>query len=91
MTGKQCSQRTLFNGGITQYTVDDANRLTALASYFANNRLGRFDYGYDQLNRRKYEQRDFGVADGFQYDPRERTARGQFQVFTMLRRKDWRS
>lgn len=55
-------------GASTQYAVDQVNRVYAQASYFANNRVGRFDYGFDALNRRIYEQRDFGLADGFQYD-----------------------
>jgi RHS repeat-associated protein len=72
------SQRTLCRGASTpnagpgastQYAVDDVNRVYSENTNFANNQVGRFDYGFDALNRRKYEQRDSGLADGFQYDP----------------------
>lgn len=56
-------------GASTQYAMDEVNRVYSQSTYFANNRVGRFDYGFDALNRRKYEQRDSGPADGFQYDP----------------------
>src|SRR2546423_12300856 len=64
------AQRTLYNGGLTQYAMDDANRVNALASYFANNQMARCDYGYDVTSRMKYEQRNWGLADGFNYDVR---------------------
>ena len=38
-------------------------------SYFSGS-TARFDYGYDANNRIKYEQRDSGLADGFDYDVR---------------------
>jgi PA14 domain len=51
-----------------QIGFDAVNRVSAQASYFASNCVGRFDYGYDALSRRIYEQGDFGLADGYQYD-----------------------
>ena len=32
--------------------------------------MGRFEYGFDSLNRRIYERRDSGAADGFSFDAR---------------------
>jgi hypothetical protein len=45
------------------------NRIRAQANYFACGQMGRFDYGFDTMGRRRYEQRDWWQADGFQHDP----------------------
>jgi RHS repeat-associated protein len=65
---KGASTPNAVPGASTQYAVDDVNRVYSQSTNFPN-QPGRFDYGYDALNRRKYEQRDSGLADGFEYDP----------------------
>src|SRR5213082_3482633 len=61
--------RTVLSGAHAEYDVDELNRIRGQANYFANGQIGRFDYGFDEKNRHKYEQRDWGTADGYQYDP----------------------
>jgi RHS repeat-associated protein len=45
------------------------DRVRGQSDYFANWQMGRFDYGFDALGRHRYEQRDWGTTDGYQYDP----------------------
>jgi RHS repeat-associated protein len=61
--------RTVLSGAHADYDIDELNRVRTQTSYFANGQTGRFDYGFDAMGRRRYEQRDLGTADGFQYDP----------------------
>jgi len=63
-------QRALWNGVITEYApVDALNRSGWSRHMFNGAELGRFDYGFDDLSRLKYEQPDHGTADGYAYDP----------------------
>jgi RHS repeat-associated protein len=62
-------RRTIYYGAYTDYHHDALNRLDTQTSYF-NGSTARFDYGFDKVNRIKYEQRNLGAADGFAYDPR---------------------
>jgi YD repeat-containing protein len=62
-------RRTIYYGAYTDYHYDAINRLDTQTSYF-NGSTARFDYGFDKVNRIKYEQRNLGAADGFAYDPR---------------------
>ena len=61
----------MLSGAHAEYDVDDLNRVRGQANYFANWQSGRFDYSFDALGRRKYEQRDWGTADGYQYNLRD--------------------
>ena len=63
------SRRTIYYGAYTDYAYNAINQLSSQTSYF-NGSTARFDYGFDPVNRIKYEQRDSGVADGFGFDPR---------------------
>jgi hypothetical protein len=63
--------RTVLSGAHAEYDVDELNRTRGQANYFANGHMGSFDYGFDALGRRKYEQRDWGTADGYQYNARD--------------------
>jgi RHS repeat-associated protein len=63
------TMRTVLSGAHAEYDVDELNRIRGQANYFANGHMGSFDYGFDALGRRRYEQRDGGTADGYQYDP----------------------
>ena len=61
--------RTLLSAAHADYDVDELNRVRGQSAYFANGQMGRFDYGFDAMGRHRYEQRDGGTADGYQYDP----------------------
>ena len=63
------TRRTVLSGAHAEYDVDELNRVRGQSNYFANWQSGRFDYGYDEKNRHRYEQRDWGTTDGYQYDP----------------------
>lgn len=62
------SRRTIYYGAYTDYQFNEINQLRSQTSYF-NGSTARFDYGFDDANRIKYEQRDSGAADGFSYNP----------------------
>jgi hypothetical protein len=59
----------VLSGAHAEYDIDELNRIRGQANYFANGHMGSFDYGFDAMGRRRYEQRDGGTADGYQYDP----------------------
>ena len=63
------TQRSLHNGTYTAYgTADAVNRIPSIVHNFTGGQTARFDYGYDQVNRHTYEQRNGGAADGYGYD-----------------------
>ncbi len=63
--------RTALSGAQAQYDIDELNRVRAQANYFANGQMARYDYGFDELGRRRYEQRDWWQTDGFQFNERD--------------------
>lgn len=62
------TNRTAISGAWAEYGIDDMNQVANQTNHFANGVQARYDYGFDALRRRKYEQRDADRADGFQYD-----------------------
>jgi RHS repeat-associated protein len=65
------TRRTVLSGAHAEYDIDELNRVRGQSDYFANWQMGRFDYGFDAMGRHRYEQRDWGTADGYQFDPRD--------------------
>ncbi len=65
------TRRTLLSGAHAEYDIDELNRVRGQSDYFANGQMGRFDYSFDAMGRHRYEQRDWGTADGYQFDPRD--------------------
>jgi RHS repeat-associated protein len=63
------TSRTVLSGAHADYDVDELNRVRGQSAYFANGQSGAFAYGFDAMGRHRYEQRDWGTADGYQYDP----------------------
>jgi hypothetical protein len=63
--------RTVLSGAHAEYDVDELNRVRGQSDYFASGQMGRFDYAFDAMGRHRYEQRDWGTADGYQFDPRD--------------------
>lgn len=61
------TSRALDNGTSTAYTVDAANRDTALV-HALNGTSKRFDYLYNEVNDIKAVQRDSGKGDVYEYD-----------------------
>jgi len=66
--------KTLANGTVTGYTYDNANRLTEVNHALGGTSLAKFDYGYDAMNRRTFEQRDSAVGDVYSYDAVDQVA-----------------
>ncbi|MFN2507358.1 MAG: RHS repeat-associated core domain-containing protein, partial [Chthoniobacterales bacterium] len=66
------TERALRNTTRTEYTPDDLNRVTSLQHFLSGNVSPRFDYEFDEVSRRKYEERNAGTpgakADGYGYD-----------------------
>lgn len=60
--------KSLDNGTLASYSYDAVNRLTTLNHTLSGTSFARFDYGYDNVNRRKYEQRDSALGDVYSYD-----------------------
>ncbi len=63
--------RTMHQGTVTTYTPDVLNRTSSVQRTFTGGQTARFDYGYDVVNQRTYEQRidpTGALADGFAYD-----------------------
>ena len=65
------TRRTLLSGAHAEYDIDELNRVRGQSDYFASGQMGRFDYAFDAMGRHRYEQRDWGTADGYQFDPRD--------------------
>ncbi len=62
------TQRSHRNGTYTNFATADAlNRISTVQSYFTGGNY-RFDYGFDEMSRRTFEQRNVGAADGYGYD-----------------------
>ncbi|MBA2436095.1 MAG: RHS repeat protein, partial [Chthoniobacterales bacterium] len=64
--------RTPGSNPASSFAYDAINRVTKITHNFAGGVSKTIDYGYDEVNRRKYAQRDgngtSGTADGFEYD-----------------------
>jgi hypothetical protein len=65
------TRRTVLSGAHAEYDIDALNRVRGQSDYFANGQMGRFDYGFDAMGRHRYEQRDWGTADGYQFNARD--------------------
>ena len=65
------TRRTVLSGAHAEYDIDELNRVRGQSDYFASGQMGRFDYAFDAMGRHRYEQRDWGTADGYQFDPRD--------------------
>ena len=60
--------RTLNQGTVTTYEVDELDRAKTITHTWGGGQAARFDYGFDTMSRKTYEQRTPGLADGFGYD-----------------------
>lgn len=60
--------KDLKNNTSVKYTTDAANRKLTVDNLKACVPFSRFDYGYDNLNRRKFTQRNNDKGDVFVYD-----------------------
>jgi RHS repeat-associated protein len=66
--------KSLSNGTLSSYTYDVANRLTTLNHTLSGTSFARFDYGYDTVNRRTYEERNSASGDTYSYDAVDQVA-----------------
>ncbi len=60
--------KTLENGTAAFYGYDDANRMLTVDNKQGSTSFARFDYGYDNVDRRTYMQRDNALGDVYHYD-----------------------
>ncbi len=68
LAGDVSSRRINNYQAHTEFTYGDAlNRLTLAQEYLVGS-TPKFNYGYDKMSNRTYEQRDGASADGFGYD-----------------------
>ena len=66
--------KTLSNGTLASYSYDNANNLTTVNHALSGTSFARFDYGYDDMNRRTYEQRNSASGDTYTYDAVDQVA-----------------
>ena len=66
--------KTLSNGTLASYSYDNVNNLTTVNHTLSGTSFARFDYGYDDMNRRTYEQRDSAAGDTYSYDAVDQVA-----------------
>jgi RHS repeat-associated protein len=60
--------KSLADNTQASYSYDTSNRLTTLNNTLSGTSFARFDYGYDSMNRRTYEERDSAAGDVYGYD-----------------------
>ncbi|MEJ7740512.1 MAG: RHS repeat-associated core domain-containing protein [Chitinophagaceae bacterium] len=60
--------RSLTDKTVTKYIYDDENRLLSIDNQMACFTTARFDYGYDNVGRQKFVQRDNNKGDVYLYD-----------------------
>jgi YD repeat-containing protein len=65
---RNVTAKSLADGTVATYSYDAANRLNTLNHTLGLTSIARFDYGYDSVNRRTFEQRDLAKGDAFTYD-----------------------
>lgn len=74
------TNKSLNNATNTSYTYSDANRLLALDNKRAGMSFARFDYNYDNVNRRSYVKRDNNKGDVYSYDLTDQVVGVQYEV-----------
>jgi RHS repeat-associated protein len=72
--------KTLNNGTNTKYSYDDANRMLSVDNKKGAVSFARFDYGYDNVNRRKFVQYDNLKGDVYTYDAIEQVTDVKYNV-----------
>lgn len=60
--------KTMENNTESFYTYDGDNRMLSIDNQYAGISFARFDYGYDEMSRRKFVKRDNDKGDVFTYD-----------------------
>jgi RHS repeat-associated protein len=63
-----CILKTLKNGTSTAYAYDDDNNTLTVNHSLNSTSFARFDYGYDNVHRRTFMQRDLNKGDVYSYD-----------------------
>ncbi|MEJ7827384.1 MAG: RHS repeat-associated core domain-containing protein, partial [Segetibacter sp.] len=62
------TNKALVNGTSTIYTYDADNRMLSVDNLTASTSFARFEYGYDNVNRRTFVKRDGGKGDVYSYN-----------------------
>jgi RHS repeat-associated protein len=68
------------NGTSTFYTYDNADRMLRLIHQKEGVVFAQFDYGYDNVNRRRFLKRENGKGDVYAYDATDQITRVQYEV-----------
>jgi len=72
--------KSLENGTTTDYTWDDANHNTSIDHQNSSGSFARFDYGYDNVDRRTFMQRDNDKGDVYSYDAIDQVTEVKYNV-----------
>ncbi len=72
--------KVLNNGTATTYTYDDANRMLIVDHKKGGISFARFDYGYDNVNRRTFMKRDKAKGDVYAYDAIDQVTDVKYEV-----------
>jgi len=72
--------KILINGTSTLYQYDDANRLLSVNHRKGGSSFAMFNYGYDNVDRRKYVQYDAAKGDVYSYDVIDQVTSVQYDV-----------
>jgi RHS repeat-associated protein len=67
LNGNRLSKK-LDNATITNYSYDSVNRMVSIDNLKNAVSFARFDYGYDNVNRREYMEKDGSKGDVYAYD-----------------------
>ena len=73
-------KKSLQNGTSTDYSYDDVNKLLLINHQKAGVSFGRFDYGYDNVDRRIFTKRNGSKGDVYAYDATDQITNVQYDV-----------
>ncbi|CAN5387785.1 hypothetical protein BH23BAC1_BH23BAC1_05790 [soil metagenome] len=74
--------KVLQNGTSTSYTYDANNQVLTMIHQKAGVSFARFDYGYDNVNRRTFVKRDNDRGDVYNYDAIDQVTKVSYDVTT---------
>lgn len=74
------ANKTLQNGTATAYSYDVDNRLVSLNNQKAGVSFARYEYGYDNVDRRTFVKRDSAKGDVYGYDATSQITSVQYEA-----------
>lgn len=74
------ASKALRNGTNTAYTYDDADQVLSIDNRRGSASFGKFEYGYDNMDRMKFVKRNNGKGDAYSYDATSQITKVQYAV-----------